>query len=200
MSNILNDVSKAKVLEARDVERMAETALTDELTGVYLRSVFDVLLAKYISEWERYERPVSLIMADIDDFKKINDRYGHQKGDEVLRLIGEIFESNARDTDIVARYGGEEFATILPETATNPAYELAKRMCILVCDEFTRDISVTISLGVANCPEHAESTDGLIKAADEALYLAKTKGKNRALVADNPSSSSISRVSTHPDL
>jgi diguanylate cyclase (GGDEF)-like protein len=184
MSNILEDMPKAKVLEAGDVERMSETALTDGLTGVYMRSVFDVLLAKYVSEWRRYEHTVSLIMADIDDFKKINDRYGHQKGDEILRRIGEIFNSCVRDTDIVARYGGEEFAIILPETGIESAYELAKRMRTLVWYESRKNLSVSISLGVANCPEHAKSADSLMKAADEDLYLAKGRGKNRATVAE----------------
>lgn len=184
MSNILNDLSEPKVLETSDVERMAETALTDELTGLYLRGVFDVLLDKYVGEFNRYERPVSLIMADIDDFKKTNDIYGHQRGDEVLRLIGAIFNSNARDTDIAVRYGGEELAIILPETEMNSAYELAERMRILVYEEFKKDLSITLSLGVANCPRHASSADELVKAADDALYLAKAQGKNCAVIAD----------------
>lgn len=184
MSNILNDLSEPKVLETSDVERMAETALTDELTGLYLRGVFDVLLDKYVGEFNRYERPVSLIIADIDDFKKVNDRYGHQRGDEVLRLIGAIFNSNARDTDIAVRYGGEELAIILPETEMNSAYELAERMRILVYEEFKKDLSITLSLGVANCPRHASSVDELVKAADDALYLAKAQGKNCAVIAD----------------
>lgn len=189
MSNILNDLSEPKVLETSDVDRMAETALTDELTGLYLRGVFDVLLDKYVGECKRYERPVSLIMGDIDDFKKTNDRYGHQRGDEVLRLIGAIFNSNARDTDIAARYGGEELAIILPETEMNSAYKLAERMRILVYEEFKNDISITISLGVANCPRHAASAERLVRAADKALYSAKRKGKNQVIIASKKSSS-----------
>lgn len=184
MSNILNELPEPKVLGTNDVERMAETALTDELTGLYLRGIFDVLLDKYVGEFNRYERPVSLIMADIDDFKKVNDRYGHQRGDEVLRLIGAIFNSNARDTDIAVRYGGEEFTIILPETKMNSAYELVERMRILVYEEFKKDLSITLSLGVANCPGHASSADELVKAADDALYLAKAQGKNCAVIAN----------------
>jgi diguanylate cyclase (GGDEF)-like protein len=88
-----------------------------------------------------------------------------------------------RDADVVARYGGEEFGVILPETGIESAYELAKRMRISVWHESKKDISLSISLEVANCPEHAKSTNDLIKAADEALYLAKERGKNRAIVA-----------------
>jgi diguanylate cyclase (GGDEF)-like protein len=183
LQNILDDLSEPKVLEANEVEKMAETALTDELTRLHLRSVFDVLLKKNINEFKRYNRPVSLIMADIDDFKKLNDRYGHQKGDEVLKAIGAIFIKNVRDTDIATRYGGEELAVILPQTGGRSAYDLAERLRILVSKEFKGDLAVTISLGVANCPQNASSADALIKAADEALYSAKTKGKNQVVIA-----------------
>lgn len=184
MHNILHKLSKPMILETDDIEKIAETALVDELTGLYLRAVFDISIDKNISEYKRYKHPVSWIMADIDDFKKVNDRHGHQKGGEVLKKIGEIFHKNARDTDIAARYGGEELAIIFPKTQMNSAYNLAERMRILVYEEFKNDMSITISLGVANCPRHATSADKLVKAADDALYLAKTEGKNCVVIAD----------------
>ncbi|MDY7034689.1 MAG: GGDEF domain-containing protein [Thermodesulfobacteriota bacterium] len=183
MLNIRHEIEAPKVLEESDMEKMAETALVDELTGLYLRGVFDVLLEKNIREGIRYDRSLSLIMADIDDFKDVNDKYGHGKGDEVLKRIGDIFLKNVRDADVPARYGGEEIAVILPETPEASARNLAERLRVLVENEFKKDISLTISLGVATSPQHACSPDGLTKAADEALYRAKAKGKNLVVAA-----------------
>jgi len=183
MSNIQHKLSKPILMETGNIEKIAESALVDELTGLYVRTVFDVSIDKNISEYKRYESPVSLIMADIDDFKEVNDRYGHQKGDEVLESIGKILNKNARDPDIAVRYGGEEFAIILPQTDEESAYNSAERLRISVCESFKNYLSVTISLGVANCPQHATFADGLVKAADDALYSAKARGKNQVVIA-----------------
>jgi diguanylate cyclase (GGDEF)-like protein len=183
MVNVAQEMVKPKLLEEQDMEKIAETALVDELTGLYLRGVFDVLLEKIIREGIRYDHPVSLIMADIDDFKLVNDRFGHGKGDDALRRIGRIFLQNVRDADVPARYGGEEFAVILPETEENSSYELAERLRALVEDEFNNNISLTLSLGIASSPRQAHSTSELKRASDKALYRAKLKGKNCVVTA-----------------
>jgi diguanylate cyclase (GGDEF)-like protein len=179
MTNIESKISEARVIEEDKVDEIAEVAIKDELTGLYARSVFNVLLNKAIKEYKRYNTPVSLIMADIDDFKEINDTYGHQKGDDVLKQIGDLFISHARDSDIPARYGGEEFAIILPHTDKLFAYNLSERIRKGVYEKFENSLKVTMSLGISNCPIDGETYEELVKSADKALYIAKEEGKNQ---------------------
>ena len=166
-----------------DFRRVASQAKTDSLTGLANRWAFDEELAL---EWRRAERvgdPLALILADIDNFKSVNDRYGHQVGDQVLRKVGEILSASVRQVDLAARYGGEEFAVIVPETDLEGAFQLAERLrAALAGGEVEladgRTISVTSSFGVAvkaNLPRAEE----LVTVADEALYNAKRAGKNR---------------------
>jgi diguanylate cyclase (GGDEF)-like protein len=171
-----------------DFRRVASQATTDSLTGLANRWAFDEELAL---EWRRAERvgdPLALILADIDDFKAVNDRYGHQVGDQVLRKVGEILSSNVRQVDLAARYGGEEFAVIVPETDLKGAIQLADRLRTALASEEVElpngnRISVTSSFGVA-VKDALPRAEDLVARADEALYEAKGAGKNR--VAPEP--------------
>jgi diguanylate cyclase (GGDEF)-like protein len=166
-----------------DFRRVASQATTDSLTGLANRWAFDEELAL---EWRRAERvgdPLALILADIDDFKAVNDQYGHQVGDQVLRKVGEILSAKVRQVDLAARYGGEEFAVIVPETDLEGAIQLADRLrAALASGEVEladgSTISVTSSFGVAVKGE-LQRAEELVAGADEALYSAKRAGKNR---------------------
>jgi diguanylate cyclase (GGDEF)-like protein len=166
-----------------DFRRVASQAVTDALTGLANRRSFDEEL---MLEWRRAARvgdPLALILADLDDFKKVNDTHGHQVGDEVLRKVGETLGSALRQVDMAARYGGEEFAVIVPETDLDGAVKLAERLRteLLKAQVELPDgtpLRVTASFGVAINGELARAEE-LIAAADEALYEAKHAGKNR---------------------
>jgi diguanylate cyclase (GGDEF)-like protein len=165
-----------------DFRHVASQAVTDPLTGLANRRSFDEELAL---EWRRAERVgsgLALILADIDDFKKVNDTYGHQRGDEVLRKVGELLGAAVRQVDLAARYGGEEFAVIVPETDLDDAVKLAERLRSNVMkteiDLYGTRLHVTSSFGVAIKGELGRAEE-LIAAADEALYAAKRAGKNR---------------------
>lgn len=116
---------------------------------------------------------------DIDNFKKINDQYGHLKGDEILRRLGNILNRSRRDLDICARYGGEEFAIILPHTDCSEALAIAERVRKEIEEYFQNDLKVTVSIGVSNCPDSSVALKTLIKKADNALYESKKTGRNR---------------------
>jgi diguanylate cyclase (GGDEF)-like protein len=166
-----------------DFRRVASQATTDSLTGLANRWAFDEELAL---EWRRAERvgdPLALILADIDNFKAVNDGYGHQVGDRVLRKVGEILARNVRQVDLAARYGGEEFAVIVPETDLVGAIQLADRLRVALANEEIElpdgnRIAVTSSFGVA-VKDDLPRAEELVAVADEALYAAKRAGKNR---------------------
>ena len=158
-----------------------EWASLDALTGIYNYRYFSERLDSEWSRSIRYEKPLSLIMIDLDLFKSVNDNYGHLFGDEVLREVALLMKRNTRETDIVARYGGEEFAVILPETHYQDAYMVGQKLRQSVYDaDFTgggtdHTIKLTISLGVANYPSTATTKSDLIYQADQSLYRAKTR-------------------------
>jgi diguanylate cyclase (GGDEF)-like protein len=166
-------------------ETVRRQALTDELTGLYnLRHFHDTLDAE-LERQRRFGTEVGLMMLDIDDFKKINDTFGHQQGDLVLIAVGRALQNLSRDIDEPARYGGEEMAVILPQTDVAGAELLAERMrAALAGIEIDRldgggRLRVTASFGVASLPANASDKDSLIAEADAALYRAKRGGKNR---------------------
>lgn len=167
----------------RAEQRLIRQATTDALTTLNNRAVFDMELNREFQRAKRYRRDLSLVMFDIDHFKKFNDTYGHQTGDKVLREIGEIVHRNTRIHDIPCRYGGEEFALILPETQLENSLLHSERLRKTVSahpfnDSETR-LSVTISVGVAAVGDSFETADDLIAAADQALYRAKENGRNQ---------------------
>jgi diguanylate cyclase (GGDEF)-like protein/PAS domain S-box-containing protein len=161
---------------------LQEQSTRDPLTGLYNRRYLDDSLERELTTAKRYKYPVSVIMADIDHFKEVNDRYGHQAGDEVLRDFGALLKRHIRGSDVFCRYGGEEFLLVLPQMTTELAQhraELVRNALALAPVPFggTR-IAITASFGVATLPGHAQTRDELIAAADSALYAAKAEGRN----------------------
>ena len=168
----------------RTVKRQA---ITDELTQLANRRRFTETLAVEVRRAERFSDPLALVLADLDDFKQINDRYGHQTGDEVLRRFSDVLRENVRDFDLPVRYGGEEFAVLLPETGLDGAEQLARRLQsallhLRLPETGSDKPPVTASFGVASFPA-ARSAEELLSAADGALYRAKAAGKNRVASA-----------------
>jgi diguanylate cyclase (GGDEF)-like protein len=170
-------------------EVVQRQALTDDLTGLSNHRRFQDVIEAEVGRGKRFEHSVGLIMLDIDDFKQINDTYGHQQGDLVLSEVGRVVRAGSRDIDEPARYGGEELAVALPETDLDGAYLLAERMRLAIeALEIPRldghgVLRVTASFGAAALPDSADDRSALVSAADAALYRAKRAGKNRTEVA-----------------
>lgn len=166
-------------------ELVTQQAVTDELTGLSNHRRFQEVIANEVERANRFEQELGLIMLDIDDFKKINDTYGHQQGDEVLRTVAQVLRRESRDVDEPARYGGEEMAVALPQTDMNGTFHVAERMRVALeaveVPFVDREgaLRITASFGVASLPATAFDSQGLIAAADAALYRAKRAGKNR---------------------
>ena len=169
-----------RLLKERDT--LQEIAITDQLTGLYNHNFFYARLEEEFDRAVRYETALAVIMIDIDDFKKINDTYGHRVGDVVLRGIAEMIKKGVRKTDVVARYGGEEFAVILPHTALDGAMYEGERLREMVGSHTYAGLvkdNITISVGVAAYPQNNVMNSGdLVNLADDALYKAKWNGKN----------------------
>ncbi|ADN00994.1 diguanylate cyclase DgcA [Spirochaeta thermophila] len=164
-----------------------EMAVTDFLTHLKLRNYFDSMLADLMLVVEREQTPLSLIMADLDHFKRLNDTYGHLAGDKVLQEIARVIHFHTRKNDIAARYGGEEFAVLLPHTPLEAAVGIADRIRIAVehleIPYGGAVMHITISLGVAQYDPRRDATpEDFIERADKALYMAKEKGRNRVCV------------------
>jgi len=167
--------------------QVSRQAVTDELTGLANHGRFQELLGAEIDQVRRYNYPVGLIMLDIDDFKAINDTYGHQQGDVVLKRVARVLIDSSREVDHPARYGGEELAVILPHTDLTGAYAIAERIRVAIESmrvpriDSQGSLRITASLGVATSSE--ADKDALIAEADAALYTAKRQGKNRTVQA-----------------
>ncbi|WP_255573539.1 MULTISPECIES: sensor domain-containing diguanylate cyclase [Cryobacterium] len=165
-------------------EQLREESTHDSLTGLYNRRFLDASFARELVLAERSGEPVSVIMCDLDHFKRVNDRYGHQAGDEVLRAFGELMKQHARASDIFYRYGAEDFLMVLPGLASEGALERAEQLrsalANLTVEHGDGRIRVTASFGVATFPADGRSSDALIAAADGALYTAKAARRNQA--------------------
>jgi diguanylate cyclase (GGDEF)-like protein len=162
--------------------RLRELSLTDELTEVGNRRNFDVRIREEINRSTRFGHSFSLLLLDIDKFKKFNDDFGHPQGDTVLRALGALMRSISREGDVPCRIGGEEFAFILPETVKADALLFAERMRRGVEGGIKAPdgkLSITISIGLAAFPEDGKSSEDLVRSADEALYESKHAGRNR---------------------
>jgi diguanylate cyclase (GGDEF)-like protein len=159
-----------------------DMAVTDSLTGLYVRRYFMVKLQEEIHRAERYNKRLSVIMADLDRFKKINDTYGHDAGDRALKTISTFLQKNIRDVDAIARYGGEEFVMLIPDADKEAAFCLAERLREGLAKVKLEDLApVTISLGIATYPSDGTDLEELIKRADAAMYEAKQQGRNKAV-------------------
>ncbi len=188
---------------ARSYSQQRNLAITDGLTGLSNRRRFDDELNREMERVSRYNRPTSLIMMDIDDFKHYNDTHGHPAGDALLQILADLLRQNTREIEIVTRYGGEEFAIIIPEVDLEAAGMVAERIRISVAGMHLAEgpqhlpgikSPVTLSLGVACAPKQASTPAELIHAADSALYAAKRRGKNQIVLYEN------STASDHPGI
>ncbi|MCW8929472.1 MAG: sensor domain-containing diguanylate cyclase [Gammaproteobacteria bacterium] len=173
------DISCRKNME-KELEFRAKH---DHLTGLFNRVELEKYFQKELSRSERYGRSLSIFLIDIDHFKQINDTYGHPVGDRVLKKYANFLQETIRNTDFLSRYGGEEFVIILPETSLKEAEELAERLRIKThnfnLDLGNRQFNITISLGIATYPDHGQECDTILERADQAMYQAKRKGRNR---------------------
>lgn len=176
---IFRDITIQKEMQ----KKLTRLALHDALTGLYNRGSFDKKLEEELKRSQRYNRNISLMMIDIDFFKKVNDTYGHQTGDEVLKSIAGVILDSVRNSDYVARYGGEEFVVILPETMPEEAIELAERIRMIIEEKEFKvsendTIHLTVSIGIGSGSQEITPAH-LIKAADTAVYDAKEHGRNQ---------------------
>ncbi|MDR3640067.1 MAG: diguanylate cyclase [Humidesulfovibrio sp.] len=165
------------IVEVQVLLQKEKGALVDELTGLFNRRYFNDAISREVERFKRFGQRFSLVMLDVDHFKRFNDTYGHQAGDEALKTVSSVLHAAARTFDHVVRYGGEEFALILPHTEGSQAIAAAERMRSAICAHPVpvngQDIAVNVSLGVATFPEDAINARDLVSRADEALYEAK---------------------------
>jgi diguanylate cyclase (GGDEF)-like protein/putative nucleotidyltransferase with HDIG domain len=167
----------------RLIGRLSDAARTDSLTSLLNRRGFEELYETELERARRSDRPLSVIVCDLDAFKAVNDRFGHAAGDRALERLSEILQTVKRRIDTAARIGGEEFAVIAPDTDQHAAYILAERIRREVRDTFASEpFPLTISLGIATFPRHGATAESLIGGADEALYAAKKLGRDRTVV------------------
>lgn len=171
-------------ITSRDFEHQYKLATTDGLTELYNHRYFQEQMKLNVENSKRYGNEFSMIILDIDFFKKFNDTYGHQSGDAVLRQVAQTLKRSVRATDIACRYGGEEMSIILPNTGKNVAHSTAEKICERVSSnkfklQGDKEVSVTISLGVSTYPQDGQTSSELIEAADKRLYNAKNNGRNQ---------------------
>ena len=174
------DICATAVQNAHYVERVKQLAYLDGLTGIFNRRFFELRIEEEMERARRFDSGMAVIMVDIDQFKRLNDEFGHLLGDEVLRQVSSIFSQQLRKIDVVCRYGGEEFAILLSQTTHQHALGVAEKLRRIIDTWQFPGVPrpVTISAGVATCPEHGTTRDDLVKAADAGLYAAKQAGRN----------------------
>jgi diguanylate cyclase (GGDEF)-like protein len=179
------DICAAAIANARHFETTQQLAYLDGLTGIFNRRFFEMRIREELERSQRYNTSLSVVMLDIDYFKKLNDEFGHLLGDEVLKQVSSIFQQHLRKGDVVCRYGGEEFALLLPQTSGENAFEVAEKLRRTVETWHFPGVPrpVTISAGLADCPTFGKSRDDIVSAADSALYQAKLSGRNRVMTA-----------------
>ena len=191
--SILGGISSLALTNAQLYRRTQELAITDGLTGLYVQSYFKERLAQEFVRSRRYKLPLTIAMLDIDHFKNVNDTFGHNVGDEVLKHVSSTINNRLRDTDFLSRYGGEEFAVIMLQTTTKEAHKVAEDIrknvqkeifSILNENAHKIEMELTISIGIASLDETVKNYEDLIRIADEALYKAKNCGRNRCEVSE----------------
>jgi diguanylate cyclase (GGDEF)-like protein len=175
------DMCAAAIQNASNFDRMKQLAYVDGLTGMHNRRFFEMRIVEELERAGRFQGRMSVIMVDIDNFKKLNDEFGHLLGDEILRSVSSVLKQQLRKMDMVCRYGGDEFAILVPETTGDNALRVAEKLRRQI---ETHDFPgvprpVTISCGVADYPTHGVTRDEVVAAADSALYTAKQVGRNR---------------------
>jgi diguanylate cyclase (GGDEF)-like protein len=165
------------------LEEVERLAITDSLTGLFNHRHLFELAGREFQRARRYQLPLSVMMVDIDEFKRVNDTYGHAAGDQVLQGVAECCRKELREVDVIGRYGGDEFVALLPETGLSAACQVAERLRKSIAER-TLDtkagrITVTVSLGVAVLDDEHLTPESLLDRADQALYVAKQNGRNR---------------------
>jgi diguanylate cyclase (GGDEF)-like protein len=175
------DICATAIQNAHYVERVKQLAYLDGLTGIFNRRFFELRIMEEIERARRYGTGMAVIMADIDQFKRLNDEFGHVLGDEVLRQVSSLFHQQLRKIDVVCRYGGEEFGILLTQTNARHAMKIAEKLRKMVEGWLFPGVprTVTISAGAAAFPEQGTTRDELVRAADSALYAAKQAGRNK---------------------
>ncbi|HXY15931.1 MAG TPA: sensor domain-containing diguanylate cyclase [Terriglobales bacterium] len=179
------DICATAIQNAYYVNRVKQLAYLDGLTGIFNRRFFELRIAEEIERARRLRSGLGVLMIDIDQFKRLNDEFGHLLGDEVLRQVSSIFHQQVRKIDVVCRYGGEEFAILLSQTTPQHSLAIADKLRRIVETWQFPGVArpVTISAGAANYPEHGTTRDELVQAADAGLYAAKQAGRNRVCLA-----------------
>jgi len=162
-------------------KKLSTMANEDKLTGLYNRQHFDKLSEAEFNQAKRENRDLSILFIDIDHFKNVNDTYGHDKGDEALRIVAQLIRASCRKSDYVARYGGEEIVVILPKTISRDAIQVARDINTIIARQSKHFLGfkLTVSIGVATFPDDGSSLKQVIKNADQALYKAKDGGRDR---------------------
>src|SRR6202167_5886717 len=188
------DICATAIQNAHYVERVKQLAYLDGLTGIFNRRFFELRFIEEIERARCYGTGMAVIMADIDQFKRLNDEFGHLLGDEVLRQVSSLFHQQLRKIDVVCRYGGEEFAILLTQTNAPQAIAIAEKLRRLVEGFQFPGVprTVTISAGVAAFPVHGKNRDDMIRAADDGLYAAKQQGRNRVCLTSQTRSAASS--------
>lgn len=181
------DICANAIQNARYVQRVRHMAYVDGLTGIFNRRYFETRIEEEIERAKRYQGAMSVVMFDIDHFKRLNDEFGHLLGDDVLRQVSNLFTQNLRKADIACRFGGEEFAIIVPETTGEDAFAVADKLRRVIGQTPFPGVPrpVTVTAGVASFPVNGTTRDELVKAADEALYGGKQAGRNTVVAASN---------------
>jgi diguanylate cyclase (GGDEF)-like protein len=179
------DICATAIQNAHYVDRVKQLAYLDGLTGIFNRRFFELRIMEEIERARRYATGMAVIMADIDEFKRLNDEFGHVLGDEVLRQVSSLFHQQLRKVDVVCRYGGEEFGILLTQVNPEQAMAVAEKLRKMVEGWQFPGVprTVTISAGTATFPLHGTTRDGLVRAADTALYSAKQAGRNQVCLA-----------------
>jgi diguanylate cyclase (GGDEF)-like protein len=183
LSNLTGELQSPTLIDETRMTAIVQLTLRDGLTRLFNHTTCYQRIEMELSRFERYGTIVSLMMIDIDNFKEINDRFGHVEGDRILTVIAGALKTETRDADICCRYGGEEFVVIMPSTDLREAGILAERLRSKVEQGMRGGRGVTVSLGVASCGRDAYTSKALIEKADSALYEAKKNGKNRVAIS-----------------
>lgn len=185
LSNITGEMSSVTLMSEAYVSEIVNLSMRDGMTGLFNHSTCYELLELELKNHGRYGVGVALILLDIDDFKSVNDRCGHQEGDRILREVATTLEEETRESDICCRFGGEEFAAILPFTNDpREAFKIAERIRMGVANITAQGQQITISAGVALCGGVTHTSHSLVERADRALYRAKGTGKNKVVVSN----------------